>query len=303
MAFDISSIQDSLNKYIVSPASVFGIAGFVFDVQGDTTATLSADITDHYVEDNSTIQDHMAVKPIKVTLRGYVGELVYTEESKAEEILSGSVQKLTVLNAYLPALSKGAQTIKNAYDNAGSFSFDAISNDTLNTFRDIYSLVKNLNPANGSAKQAYLYFKSLMESKTIMSYQTPFEFMTDMVIESIVALDSETNKYINDFTITLKKVRFAQTQLTKFDSAKYGQTKAGTQAAPEFNQGVVQGKVDTTTIQSVDTSTLSDKSLFSGKETIEQAVSKTKAGRASMNNNGADDAALDNLFIRKLPLK
>lgn len=301
MAFDISKIQDSLNKYVVSPASVFGLAGFVFDIVGDVSTTMTADITDHYVEDNSTIQDHVAIKPFTVTLKGYVGELVYTEESKAEDILSGAVQKLTVLNAYLPKLAKGAQTIKNAYDNAGSFSFDAITDDTLNTFRDIYALVKNLNPANGKEKQAYMYFKSLMESKTIMSYQTPFEFMTDLVIENVTATENETNKYITDFSITLKQVRFAQTKVTKFDSAKYGANRTSSQAAPEYNMGVVQGKVDPSTSQTVSTSSMTDKDLFSGKETIEQAVSKTKAGRSAMSGSGADDAALDNLFIRKMP--
>jgi len=67
--------NELLNKFVVKTASSFGISGFVFDIREDENITLKADITDHFVEDNSTIQDHISLKPIKISLRGFVGDL------------------------------------------------------------------------------------------------------------------------------------------------------------------------------------------------------------------------------------
>lgn len=244
MAFDISTIQDSLNKYVVSPAAVFGLAGFVFDVEAESATRLSADITDHYTEDNSVINDHMAIRPLKVTVKNYVGELVFLQESKIETFIQDAVQKLTILSASLPALSRGAQQIKNAYDSAGKFSLGDITSSSLNQFRDIYALTKNLNPANGRQKQAYLYFKSLMESRTIMSFQSPFEFLTDMLVEDVVAVEGSESKFISDFTVTLKKIRFASTSSAPFKPETF-QGRAAPSNAPEFNIGKMTAPVIT----------------------------------------------------------
>lgn len=241
MAFDVSKIQESLNKYIVSPAAVFGLAGFVFDVEAESTTRLRAEVTDHYTEDNSYINDHMAIRPPELQLKCYVGELVFLQEGKIETFLQDSVQKLTILNAALPNLSNAAKFVKSQYESAGQFSLGEITGESLNQFRDIYALVKNLNPANGNQRQAYLYFKSLMESKTVMSYQSPFEFMTDMVITEIVAVENEDSKFISDFTITLKKVRFASITTTQYKPDS-NQGRSASSKAPVIKKGNVSGK-------------------------------------------------------------
>lgn len=52
-----------------------GIAGFLFDIRGEEVAELISEITDHYVEDNTAIQDQVALKPEMITVRGLVAEL------------------------------------------------------------------------------------------------------------------------------------------------------------------------------------------------------------------------------------
>ena len=54
-----------------------------------------------------------------------------------------------------------------------------------------------------------MYFKVFWEKKILFSVQTPFEFLQNMAIESIIARQDETTRYISDFTITLKQMRFA----------------------------------------------------------------------------------------------
>lgn len=242
MAFDIAKIQDSLNKYVIAPAAIFGLAGFAFDVEAESTTRLHAEVTDHYVEDNTVINDHMAIRPSEITFKSYVGELVYLEESKAENFIQDAIQKLTILSPLLPEISDSAKIIQNKYRNMNVMSLGEITGDTLNQFRDIYALVKNLNPANEKQRQAYLYFKALMEAKTIMSYQSPFEFMTDMVITDVLAVQSADSKYIADFSITMKKIRFAKIETTDY-KPEDNQGRGASTRAPVQNRGNVQGSI------------------------------------------------------------
>lgn len=55
---------------------------YIFDTRGDEDVTLESEITDNWVEDNSTMQDHIGLKPMSITLTGYVGELVTTPRTK-----------------------------------------------------------------------------------------------------------------------------------------------------------------------------------------------------------------------------
>lgn len=222
LAQNIINIKDSLDKYIVRPANGFGLGGFVFDIEGPTTVTSSADITDHYAEDNSSIQDHVAVRPRKVVLKNYVGELVYRTDANTDTALQTVVRKLTVLSNYAPVLAKAAQQAKTIFDggfNRGS-ALSALSG-SYGTALSLYAAAKNLIPPTQRQQQAYLFFNALLEQKILVSVQTPFEFMTNMAVESVVATQGEDTRFISDFSITLKQMRFAETQRTTFDKSKY----------------------------------------------------------------------------------
>lgn len=77
----IASLSTLNKKAIVRPDNPpAGVAGFLFDIVGDETVMLTSEITDHYVEDNTAIQDHVALAPEQITLKGTVGELVIGSE-------------------------------------------------------------------------------------------------------------------------------------------------------------------------------------------------------------------------------
>ena len=61
-----------MSKAIVTDGS---INGFLFDIVGKIQHDLDSDSTDHYVEDNTAVQDHIALKPEKITLVYYHGEV------------------------------------------------------------------------------------------------------------------------------------------------------------------------------------------------------------------------------------
>ena len=235
---NINLLNTTLSQYVVQPLQSFGIAGFVFDIDGDARVELNNDITDHYLEDNSAIQDHIAVKPKKITLKNYIGELVYQQSVSQNSLLTQPVQKLTELVAFVPALTAQAS---QAFDLIGqqqslsSVTGSLFASDA-NAAANIYGLVKNLLSAQSNKQQAaYQYFKAMRDAKMMFSIQTPFEFMNNMAIENITAFQQEDSIYVSSFSITMKEIRTASTKTVM----SAGSSAATAVANPANSQGRV----------------------------------------------------------------
>lgn len=258
MATDFSQVAafaNNINQYIVRPINAFGVGGFVFDIEGEYTVNLSTEITDHFVEDATTIQDHIAVKPKKITLKGYVGELVYRQDDSTNTLAQKVVRKLTTVGAYLPQMTTMAQQVLDIKENGlkAQALKNPLSSKTVNRVTDYWAFVKNMMSGQSRQQQAYMYFKALMEQKMLVSVQTPFEYMNRMAIESITAIQQEGEKYVSDFTLTLKEIRTAALLRSPSDvytgvNTKEGideelmyQGRARAQVFEETNLGSIQG--------------------------------------------------------------
>lgn len=223
MANGLDLIADSFTRGVVTPLANFGVGGFVFDIAGDTTVNLGTEITDHYLENNSTIQDHIAIKPKKVVMKSYVGELVDRRDPDTDTPVQKVVQKLTTLNSFLPVLTQGAtqavQAIKSG--RITDISLSNVTVESINKTINYWGALKNLSVPQSRQQQAYLYFKAMMEQKVLVSVQTPFEFMTNMAIEGITAVQTEASEYISDFSVTLKEIRTVSIINSAFDAARF----------------------------------------------------------------------------------
>ncbi len=211
---NLGALQQSLSQYVVTPLTNFGVAGFMFDIQGEARAELTNEITDHYTEDNSVIQDHIAVKPKRITLRNYIGELVYEPNNTVAQAGATMAAKLTTLSGFLPQLSDGALQAYNFYQQAaaGVLTTSQLTAQGSSTAANLYGLVKNLLSAQENKQQSsYQFFKALRDQRMLFSIQTPYEFMTNMAIENMVAIQEENTIYVSTFAITFKEMRFAST--------------------------------------------------------------------------------------------
>lgn len=275
MADEFDALIANIQNYVVSPLNAFGLAGFVFDVEGESVATLSSDITDHYTEDNKAIQDHIAIHPKKITLKGYVGELIFTGNTEGLPFLQQAVQKLTTLTSYLPTLSNAATQI------VGTMQSPTTSDITLSDSSNIFGLVKNLIGTFGDQakqQQGYAYFKALQQQGILMGVQTPWEFMTNMAIESITVIQDERSRSFSDFSVTLKEIRIAKTQTTAYvpspspssanpsgNTTTQLQGAAADQAANQVQIGDVPGlAVPTSTIKGKLSQVTGVQSLYAG---------------------------------------
>lgn len=222
MADTLDSLIAQFQQYVVSPLNAFGLGGFAFDIEGETMANSSSDITDHYTEDNRALQDHIAIRPKRLTLKGYVGEVIFTDPNNSvTSIVQTVVQKLTTAAAFLPTLSAAATQAQNLID--GQTSAASLLDTPLTDAANVYALVKNiLSNFTGDTprqEQAYSYFVACQTAGILMGIQTPWEFLTNMAIESVVAIQDETTKYITDFAVTYKQIRIAKTSTTAYTSS------------------------------------------------------------------------------------
>lgn len=212
----LTNITSAIQQYVVAPLAAFGLGGFVFNAQGEGIANLSADITDHYTEDNKSVQDQIAIHPKRVTLKGYVGELIYNCPGGGSSTLQTLASKLTSISSFLPVLSSSAQQIQSAIASPSSVSFASALSTTSNIYGLVQNLIGSFSGNTPNQQQAYAFFKALLQSGTLMGVQTPWEFMTNMAIESITAIQGQQSIFMTDFSITLKEIRIAQTSSTAF---------------------------------------------------------------------------------------
>lgn len=234
---DVERLQDTLQKYVVRPLSFFGISGFIFDIDGDTTNTYTNEITDHYVEDNSALQDHIAKKPVKIVLDRFVGEKIYeAEPTDIRGKISKVASRLVPLVAALPALAGAANSVYNRGTN-----LDQANVGDVETVDNLYGLFQNLNPTASKQQRAYIYFKALAEQGVAMSIQTPFEYLSNMAIETITATQGSESGDIANFSVTMKQIRRASISLSTFDKDKF-QGRAKNSKQPETDKGRTKGK-------------------------------------------------------------
>ncbi|WP_299074732.1 phage baseplate protein [uncultured Paraglaciecola sp.] len=244
---NLNDLNDGLQKYLVSPLSAFGIGGYVFDVANETIADIRSDITDHYTEANVAVQDHIGIKPKRISLRGFTGEVVFRPEGNEEGVAQTLTKKLVNVTSYLPALSSAAQQVQDVIQSG------SIESVTLESASDIFGLVQNSLSGSGKAAQqqnVYRYFVALQEQGVLMGVQTPWEFLTNMAIEGITAVQAENSDLVSDFIVTFKQIRIAESTLaTSSPRGASQQGDASVQGESETQNGSIQGK------------TLPDKSL------------------------------------------
>lgn len=236
----------SASNTLVSVAGTVGIAGFVFDIADDDSVELDADITDHYVENGTAIQDHIALRPERVTVRGLVGEYRYIAESNQTK-LQKATKKLTTLASYLPPLSDAATAIykglQGENENASLSLFGSLNNVT-NTAMDLFKAYRNINLPQTEQQKAFIYFEALRNSRALFTIQTPFRYYTDMAVESIRATQSGFTRDQSEFEVSFKKMRFVDVErkLLTEDLKDELQNRLAEQAAPIQDKGFMPTK-------------------------------------------------------------
>ena len=195
------------NKFILKPTNAKGIAGFVFDYEGETTVNLQAEITDHYSEQNTFTNDHAALKPARIVLRGYVAELALTPANGVLGALATLQAKLTTLPAilgkYTPAIIPKIAILTSKATNV----VNTIDTD-ISRAQNLVGLFVGSQVAPTKQEKAYQQLYSLWSTNQVFTLATPFTYFQSVMIESITMTQDETTKEWSEISVTVKEVRF-----------------------------------------------------------------------------------------------
>lgn len=244
--------QLTSGKIKVKPKGLAGIGGFVFDYEAEANLTLEAEITDHYAENGSVLNDHRVVKPLRITLRGFVCEIVHKRTAGISGLLSTIQNKLTTVDAYLgkytpQALSKVQGMLTQAQNLT-----DKINNYADST-KNIVGMFQKALPGKTKQEKAFNTLLGLHNAGTVFTIQnpgpwrspiisavSPWGMLDDMMIETVHLTQSEDNNQQTDISVTLKQVRFADTQETTVDPTHFSD-RASKQTQPLADKGATKG--------------------------------------------------------------
>lgn len=231
-------LSQVVNQFIVRPTgnpNLGGVSGFIFDIISSERVQLNSDITDHYVEDNISVQDHIALRPEHFTLRGYVGELNDVLERALISAVT-TTQRLSIVNSFIPTFTTQAlQLYSQVADVAARVK------QGINQAQNLYDLFTQKSTNATKQQRGYNYFKSIWISRQLLTVETPWEIFEDMAIESVSSEQDETTNMVTNFSVTFKRIRTTKT-LVSFDLSKVADGRAADMVAQIANKGITKGQ-------------------------------------------------------------
>lgn len=219
----------------------------IFDYEGEQSIELKSDITDHWAEDNTALQNQVALRPIRINTKGFIGELTNRPPNAILAALQVAASKLTLVPGMTPQLSAEAL---NAY-NTAAFAYATgigAANAAVTAFSTINggggeavvsgNGISNAGQASQGRQQIYWQqFFGYWNTRTLFTVQTPWAVFSNMVIESIRTSQDEDTNVISYFEITFKQLRFARTgaQINLADVTPSLLGRLASQTSPNVN--------------------------------------------------------------------
>ena len=202
-------LNQSAVGYLIKPYTARGIGGFVFTINDEDRLDLRADVTDYVSEDNHNIQSHIAIKPMVITLRGFIGEL----KNEIPQGSNGSVQqleqKLTAVATYLPQFSQASQLAIAAAIKANQTNQLEVINTIVQSTENLASAFNVILPGQTRQEQAYSSLQAMFNTRQIVTVETPWGYFDNMAITSIVFEQDGKSKMVSDIVVTLKQMKFS----------------------------------------------------------------------------------------------
>jgi hypothetical protein len=201
---------------VVAPQGAKGISGWVFDIAKQDQLDLEADITDHYMEDNSFLNDHKIIKPIVITVTGSQGELVARNENIVGSSANFLESALSEISEFTGDYTDQAiQNINGAISEANTYTNQV--NQVVEKTKNMINQFKGEGGYSSLQEKAYKELYAMFINNDLLTVNTPWGFFKNMSIIKIPFVQPEESDSYSDISITLKEMRFAQTKVTQFN--------------------------------------------------------------------------------------
>lgn len=224
-------------RTVLAPKGVQQIGAFAFDYKGDDIVQMDNDVTDHWLEDNTAVQDHIGVRPTMVTLRGFVSELSISSSllSKISTALNGVQNTLTRVDAYTGSYTPGTVVaMQKAISQAQSVAVQI--EQAVARAAQLASFFQS-GPAMTKQQAAYFQLSSLRLARVVFTVYTPFQVFDNMAIVSLRSTQSEKTRTMSDFSVTLKQLSFSNSISVSNYTGKFGGRAAQSNQSQTLNGG------------------------------------------------------------------
>lgn len=246
--YNVSGASDTYKTFltaggIVAPPGVLQISSFAFDYEGDDEVMLGNEITDHWVEDNNAVQDHIGVKPVMITLKGRISELTFSAATSGAILsaLAAVENTLSQVPAYIGTYTPGVeQTLLTAITQAQNIAVQIEQAAArLQQLSSFFSTLL-LGPQRNKQQAAFAMLSALRNSRVLFTVYTPFQVFYNMAIMDIRATQPAGTKTISDFSVSMKQLQFANPLAQVSFQAQYGGRAAAGYQPPRSN-GITTG--------------------------------------------------------------
>lgn len=238
----------NISEAIVSIFSNTGIAGFKFHVPESEQVKMQSEITDHYIDTGSAVQDHIARRPVVITLRGYQGEYYYTVHP-IENMISKVVPVMSLVKQFKPKLAPVTERIKKRREEQPLIQLSKDGKKYTKTYEnkifdkefnsiDLFKLFQDLYKLKSAQTCAFYFFQALWESEALFSVETRWKRYDNMIIQDVTPL-GDNNADITDFSVSFKQISITT---SKVESIKNVAGRLKEQAAQVTKKGIDKGK-------------------------------------------------------------
>lgn len=256
-------LKDSVDvgSAIVSVLSSTGIAGYKFHIPQTEIVKMESEVTDHYTDSNAVLQDHIARRPVTITLTGLQGEYFYSV-NEIEDAIAQIVPTLVLVTQFLPKLSNATMQAKMKYQN----NIDNIKNVQIATQAekdffgtqdfskyvglkdklkvallngvDLFKLFQDIFKLKSAQTRAFLFLEAMWKMNQPFTVETTWKRYDNMIITSLQPV-RDNNADITEFSVTFKQINFAQSRYESLDNAA-GRTRQ--QLFKKVSKGLDKGQ-------------------------------------------------------------
>lgn len=219
------------NQAIISPLGdpyTIGISGLIFDIVGRVSVKAAADVTDHFVEANYAIQDHVALKPLIVTMDGKAAELVNVFQPNVLQEIFSEITGLIPLAGLAPTFNIQDSQFYAEMNNIAQLGQNIVN--TSSTAYQIFSAVATLVTRQQSVFQ---FLINMRNTRQLCTVETPFAIFENMIIEDLDCEQTEDTTKISDFSVRFKQILTVNSvQGTAIVSSTQNQNSGSTSTIP-----------------------------------------------------------------------
>lgn len=198
-----------------------------FTIEDENSITLQADATDHYLENNEAIQDHVALHPAIITTSAFVGEVTTKIDGELGELDHLIQEKLTQVSQYLPKVTETATQVLNTLKQTV-----AVAKKAKDAIGSAWDMINGKDVEKKTKQQAiFEQFRMYFLERTLFKVNTPWAQYDNCIIEKFQAFQTGETENITNFTVTFKQLRFVNAYYQVRDG------RNGTQAGDVKNLG------------------------------------------------------------------